>query len=87
MRQLEPGLTTDLTARQEEVLDFIEDFITREKMPPTRAEICAHFGWKSWNAAEQVVPLQGKNVCGLHVETNLRITTKVENMRKSNKHE
>jgi repressor LexA len=36
-------------------LDFIEDFITREKMPPTRAEIAKHFGWKSWNAAEQVV--------------------------------
>lgn len=55
MRQLEPGLTTDLTERQEEVLDFIEDFITREKMPPTRAEIAKHFGFKSANGAHEVV--------------------------------
>ena len=54
MRELEPGLTTDLTARQEEVLDFIEDFITRERMPPTRDEIANHFGIRR-NAADQTV--------------------------------
>lgn len=30
-------------------------------------------------------PLQGKKVCGLHVETNLRIISKDENIRKRNK--
>jgi excisionase family DNA binding protein len=34
---------------------------------------------------DHIIPLQGRNVCGLHVETNLRISQKVENMRKSNK--
>lgn len=30
-------------------------------------------------------PLQGKRVCGLHCEANLRVITKAENIRKSNK--
>lgn len=41
-----------LTARQQAVLSFIEEFIESEGMPPTRAEIAHALGFRSVNAAE-----------------------------------
>lgn len=41
-----------LTARQEQVLQLIRDFIADTGMPPTRAEIANTLGFRSANAAE-----------------------------------
>jgi len=43
----------DLTARQTEILDYIRETVKSTGMPPTRAEICTTFGFKSPNAAEE----------------------------------
>jgi repressor LexA len=41
-----------LTPRQKEILNFISEFIDKNKFPPTRSELSAHFGFRSPNAAE-----------------------------------
>ncbi|MEW6999077.1 transcriptional repressor LexA [Colwelliaceae bacterium BS250] len=42
-----------LTARQQQIFDFIKEKISDTGMPPTRAEIADFFGFKSANAAEE----------------------------------
>ena len=44
--------TIKLTEKQTQVLQFIADEIKSHSMPPTRAEIAEHFGYKSNNAAQ-----------------------------------
>lgn len=43
----------DLTPRQTQILELIQDFIAETGMPPTRAEIARELGFKSANAAEE----------------------------------
>ncbi|MBP6514142.1 MAG: transcriptional repressor LexA [Steroidobacteraceae bacterium] len=44
---------SDLTPRQRQILDFIQDAIAESGLPPTRAEIAHALGFKSANAAEE----------------------------------
>jgi repressor LexA len=42
-----------LTPRQQEILDFLREWIAENGMPPTRLEMCASLGFRSPNAAEE----------------------------------
>lgn len=42
-----------LTARQQQVLDFVKDHLSATGYPPTRAEIARELGFRSPNAAEE----------------------------------
>ncbi len=46
-------LTKTLTARQQEVFDFVKQHLEQTGMPPTRAEIARELGFRSANAAEE----------------------------------
>ena len=55
-----------LTPRQTQILEVIQDFIAETGMPPTRAEIARELGFKSANAAEEHLrALQKKGVLEL----------------------
>ena len=45
-------MSTQLTPRQQQILDFVRETVESEGRPPTRAEVCAAFGFRSPNAAE-----------------------------------
>jgi len=42
-----------LTQRQQQILDWIREFIDQSGMPPTRADLSKAMGFKSPNAAEE----------------------------------
>jgi len=55
-----------LTPRQREILKFISQFIDNNKFPPTRSELCKHFGFQSPNAAEaHLRALEKKSLIGI----------------------
>jgi len=55
-----------LTPRQSQILEMIQEFIAEFGMPPTRAEIARELGFKSANAAEEHLrALQKKGVLEL----------------------
>jgi repressor LexA len=54
-------MTSDLTARQREVLDFLSEQSQEGEPSPTYREICRHFGYKSPKAAfDHVAALEKK---------------------------
>jgi len=56
----------ELTPRQTQILEMIQEFIAETGMPPTRADIASQLGFKSANAAEEHLrALQKKGVLEL----------------------
>ena len=54
-----------LTDRQQDVYDYIKQYILDNHRPPTRLEICEDFGWSSPKAAhDHVLALQRKGYIG-----------------------
>ena len=47
-----PSFSVKLTARQQQILELIQNAIVQTGAPPTRAEIASELGFKSPNAAE-----------------------------------
>ncbi len=67
----------ELTPRQKQILEMIQEFIAASGMPPTRAEIAAELGFKSANAAEEHLrALQRKGVLDLLPGASLGIQLK-----------
>ena len=73
-------MTPKLTARQQEIYEFIRDQILTRGMPPTRQEIGAAFGFASPNAAEThlralaqkgVILMQGGAARGIRLAQSL----------------
>lgn len=44
---------TELTPRQQQILQWLREFLARSGLPPTRVEMCRALGFRSPNAAEQ----------------------------------
>jgi repressor LexA len=61
---------TTLTKRQNEILNFISEYIDKEGFPPTRNEISGHFGFRSPNAAESHLRALEKKGA-IHIEAGL----------------
>ncbi|MBA3059494.1 MAG: transcriptional repressor LexA [Gammaproteobacteria bacterium] len=74
-----------LTARQQQILDLIQNAIARTGAPPTRAEIATELGFKSANAAEEhLQALARKGAIELVSGTSRGIRLKSETMRSIN---
>lgn len=65
---------------------WIKDvFVEEIKVWYRRAKILEQFTGQKWEV-DHIVPMNGKNVSGLHVPWNLQLLTKKQNREKSNHH-
>ena len=74
-----------LTARQQQILELIQNAIARTGAPPTRAEIASELGFKSANAAEEhLQALARKGVIELVSGTSRGIRLRSQDLRAIN---
>lgn len=74
-----------LTARQQQILELIQNAIARTGAPPTRAEIASELGFKSANAAEEhLQALARKGVIELVSGTSRGIRLRSSDLRSIN---
>ena len=74
-----------LTARQQQILELIENAIARTGAPPTRAEIATELGFRSANAAEEhLQALARKGVIELVSGTSRGIRLRGDTLRSLN---
>lgn len=79
------SVSPKLTARQQQILDLIQNAISRTGAPPTRAEIAAELGFKSANAAEEhLQALARKGVIELVSGTSRGIRLRSDTVRHIN---
>ena len=78
---------TKLTARQQQILELIQNAITNTGAPPTRAEIAAELGFRSANAAEEhLQALARKGAVELVSGTSRGIRLRTQNTSIINEH-
>lgn len=66
-------------------LQATPDWLTEEQLSQIKALYAKSASMSTPHHVDHIVPLQGENVCGLHVPWNLRVIPADENIRKSNK--
>ena len=77
-----PTFPVKLTARQQQILELIQNAIAHTGAPPTRAEIAHELGFKSANAAEEhLQALARKGVIELVSGTSRGIRLKTDTLR------
>lgn len=82
-----PSSLPKLTARQQQILELIQQAIARTGAPPTRAEIASELGFKSANAAEEhLQALARKGVIELVSGTSRGIRLRSADLRQINEH-
>jgi len=80
-----PQFSAKLTARQQQILELIQNAVARTGAPPTRAEIAAELGFRSANAAEEhLQALARKGVIELVSGTSRGIRLKSDTLRSIN---